>query len=490
MPKSSVDESLFGGSSGRGPRGPGGAISRSQLEKVNGSIARDMSGGLVISRGELSKIKAMGVIETYSDKQKRAAAVREAREQKMKKAQLRKKRMIEKEKEAKKHRVKSDIEIIKEAEANALLSAAGKQMEENEDAVKEMNRMVLYAQCVAVRDKQLEDKRIRAEKAKEENRLLDLRAEIARLKALQKEENIRAEKRARMKEDAKIIIAQKAAKEKRKMLEREALELEGKQMLKQIAARREQEKADAIRKRAEGKVLLNQVLEANEAAIKARGDAKLFEIEENERIQEYMREQERKAKKREEEEAERKRRIEEDTIRVRNAQAKAQDSQAENDARRALRHQQEQEKKERQQVRDEMEKRKKELALLMRAREEQVRVKAIANAEEAARQKRDHKRVIAEQKMQMAREKVIEDAKKKEAASHVKELRNQMLYNEELLSKNKGARMAEAERIRQEKVTKLHKLEKIRKEKIELLKATGVPKKYWSELESMKITIA
>ena len=60
-----------------------------------------------------------------------------------------------------------------------------------------------------------------------------------------------------------------------------------------------------------------------------------------------MRQQELKAKKREEEEAERKRRIEEDTIRVRNVQAKAQDNKAEEDARRALRHQQEQEKRER-----------------------------------------------------------------------------------------------------------------------------------------------
>ena len=122
--------------------------------------------------------------------------------------------MIEKEKEAKKHRVKSDIEIIKEAEANALLNNASKMMEENEDAVKEMNRMVLYAQCVAVRDKQLEDKKQRAEKAKEENRLIDLRSEIERLKALQREEAVRNEKRARMKEDAKVIIAQKAAKKR------------------------------------------------------------------------------------------------------------------------------------------------------------------------------------------------------------------------------------------------------------------------------------
>ena len=195
--RSTVDESLFATKdSKKSNRGPAAAA------------------GLVISRGELAKIKQMGVIETYSQKQERAAKAKAAREAKMQKAQLRKKRMIEKEKEAKKHRVKSDIEIIKEAEANALLNNASKMMEENEDAVKEMNRMVLYAQCVAVRDKQLEDKKQRAEKAKEENRLIDLRSEIERLKALQREEVVRKEKRARMKEDAKVIIAQKQQKKR------------------------------------------------------------------------------------------------------------------------------------------------------------------------------------------------------------------------------------------------------------------------------------
>ena len=65
-----------------------------------------------------------------------------------------------------------------------------------------------------------------------------------------------------------------------------------------------------------------------------------------------------------------------------------------------------------------------------------------------------------------------------------------MIENEERRGRNKADRMAEAERIRQEKVAKLHALEKIRKEKIELLKATGVPKKYWAELEGMKIQLA
>ena len=117
--RSTVDESLFASKdSKKSNKGPAAA-----------------AGGLVISRGELAKIKQMGVIETYSQKQERAAKARAAREAKMQKAQLRKKRMIEKEKEAKKHRVKSDIEIIKEAEANALLNNASKMMEDVLDRV-------------------------------------------------------------------------------------------------------------------------------------------------------------------------------------------------------------------------------------------------------------------------------------------------------------------------------------------------------------------
>merc|ERR1711865_65223 len=105
------------------------------------------------------------------------------REDRMKAAMKRKKRMRELEAEGKKHTVKSDLEIIKEAESNALLSNAQKQRDQQEDLVKGMNRMVAYAQCVAVRDKQLSDKAARASAAKEESRLLELRMEIDRLKA-------------------------------------------------------------------------------------------------------------------------------------------------------------------------------------------------------------------------------------------------------------------------------------------------------------------
>merc|ERR1719421_735363 len=173
--------------------------------------------------------------------------------------------MMELEEEGKKHRVKSDIEIIKEMESNALLSAAQKKLDEQEDQVKTMNRMVMYAQCVAVRDKQLEDKKQRKARAKDEERLLDLRMEIDRLKKLQEEEEKRKVVRARRMEDAKVIREQKADKERRRMLEQEALELEGQQILKQIEERKKQEKIEAAKKREEGRVLLAEVLKANQA---------------------------------------------------------------------------------------------------------------------------------------------------------------------------------------------------------------------------------
>ena len=64
--RSTVDESLFASKdSKKSNKGPAAA-----------------AGGLVISRGELAKIKQMGVIETYSQKQERAAKARAAREAK------------------------------------------------------------------------------------------------------------------------------------------------------------------------------------------------------------------------------------------------------------------------------------------------------------------------------------------------------------------------------------------------------------------------
>ena len=209
-----------------------------------------------------------------------------------------------------------------------------------------MNRMVAYAQCVTVRDKQLADSCARRRR-EGGSRLLELRMEIDRLKALQAEEVKRKVVRAKRMEDAKVIRKQKADKELKRQMALEAKELEGRQILEMIAKREAQEKIEKQKKREEGAKLLAEVLKANQEAIQAKKDSKRFEIEENERIMEYLRQQDLKQKKREADEAARKARLEAETMRVRDMQEKAQDNADAEWHRRLMRHLQAQEKKSR-----------------------------------------------------------------------------------------------------------------------------------------------
>ena len=495
-----IDESLFGKPSGRRPRHnegksnrntPSNNVSRSQLAALGASIAvGNIKDGLVVSRSDLTNFKNMTVIKTHDMVLQERANRNRAREERMKEAQKRKKRMRELEAEGKKHTVKSDLEIIKEAESNALLSNAQKQRDQQEDLVKGMNRMVAYAQCVAVRDKQLSDKAARASAAKEESRLLELRMEIDRLKALQVEEVKRKVVRAKRMEDAKVIRKQKADKELARQMALEAKELEGKQLLEMIAARKKQEAIQTAKKRAEGAILLQEVLQANQESIQAKKDAKQFDIDENERILEYLRQQDLKQKKREEDEAARKARLEEETIRVRAMQEKAQDNSDAEWHRRMLRHTQEQEKKEREQAKAEAAKHKDAMAELARVREQQMRVKQIADAEEAAAQKYRHSKTMSEQREAAAKERAVEIKRTEDSRVHSIELRKQIDKVEEERAHAKEIAAHAADHIREERVRKIHKLKQIRNEKVEMLRKSGVPEKYLTELQRMKITVA
>ena len=495
-----IDESLFGKPSGRRPRHnegksnrntPSNNVSRSQLAALGASIAvGNIKDGLVVSRSDLTNFKNMTVIKTHDMVLQERANRNRAREERMKEAQKRKKRMRELEAEGKKHTVKSDLEIIKEAESNALLSNAQKQRDQQEDLVKGMNRMVAYAQCVAVRDKQLSDKAARASAAKEESRLLELRMEIDRLKALQVEEVKRKVVRAKRMEDAKVIRKQKADKELARQMALEAKELEGKQLLEMIAARKKQEAIKTAKKRAEGAILLQEVLQANQESIQAKKDAKQFDLDENERILEYLRQQDLKQKKREEDEAARKARLEEETIRVRAMQEKAQDNSDAEWHRRMLRHTQEQEKKEREQAKAEAAKHKDAMAELARVREQQMRVKQIADAEEAAAQKYRHSKTMSEQREAAAKERAVEIKRTEDSRVHSIELRKQIDKVEEERAHAKEIAAHAADHIREERVRKIHKLKQIRNEKVEMLRKSGVPEKYLTELQRMKITVA
>lgn len=66
--------------------------------------------------------------------------------------------MLELEAKAKEREHATESEMLKEQESDDILAKARFLLDEEKDDVKEMNRMMLYAKCVAIRDAQLREK--------------------------------------------------------------------------------------------------------------------------------------------------------------------------------------------------------------------------------------------------------------------------------------------------------------------------------------------
>ena len=78
----------------------------------------------------------------------------------------------------------NDIEKENIDKNNNLLSQAKKIMEQNEDCVKDMNHIVLYAKIASIRDRQLEEHKMMEKMYKRKESKLDLMMELERLKEL------------------------------------------------------------------------------------------------------------------------------------------------------------------------------------------------------------------------------------------------------------------------------------------------------------------
>ena len=91
--------------------------------------------------------------------------------------------------------LESEEEAVRRKKNEEILARAQRIIENQDDAVKTMDKMVLYAQIATIRDRQKEDtkKNIIIDKKKEEK--LDILMEINRLKEMKQQEEIENERR-------------------------------------------------------------------------------------------------------------------------------------------------------------------------------------------------------------------------------------------------------------------------------------------------------
>lgn len=265
----------------------------------------------------------------------------------------------------------SDIDKENVEKNDNLLSQAKKMLAEEHDAVKDMNKMLLYSKVATIRDKQLHEQKFIHAEFKKQNEKMDLMMELERLKELKFQEERERTRKDQQRVGSMIIIDQIKEREMERLRQKDLLDRERMLMLKQVKELEEEDVKVAEIKKDQSAKLSKEVEKTNTRAIFEKEKKKVEERELELKIHAYNLE---KAFKEEEDLAE-KLRVkdlkEKETQRMREKQERAQDKQSELDAIRAKRAYEAAERAAREKERNEIVVRQKKVVDLLEANERQ-----------------------------------------------------------------------------------------------------------------------
>lgn len=440
-----------------------------------------------LSLSTLQAIKARSIIRTSEDEAVERRKMQAEREELNKKAMTRKKMMVQAEKEAKASKKQTETEQLKHADDSNTRTRADYMLNEERDQVKNMNQMMLYAKCVTIRDKQIEEKKVIGESDENESRRLDLMMEIERLKALENYEQREIKRAEDRKKGAEVLQKQIEAREKERQAEEDKREVERKSILAEIERLRLEEERKMETKRENGRRLLAEVQKANMAQIERKKFILDEEKEEDERIALYIRMKEAKEQEEQEKQARIAKQKELELARMRANQEKASDKQAELDELRAQRAQEAYERDWRRRERDEAERVAKMNADLAQARDDQRAMKMAQLAELAEHERADYYRIINAQRAEEMSERAAAHSAAELRRHHRDEVLMQIKSNEEKKKKERLEFLREGELLREKHQREIGVLEGIKNRKLAELEAAGVPVKYRAELARKRL---
>lgn len=494
-----VDETLFG------QQRPGPARDRTNGKEItitgkdtvqvrykgkrSASAGGSKADAVVIPASELNRLRDNATLLSKADQDEIKRRAEEAYNERMKKSQMRKEKILQMEEERKKNEMMMEKDKDGRAQKNSVLERAKQKLDEDLDDVKHMNQMMLYSKIVTIRDAQIQEKRsVQAEK-EEEERQLDMMMEIERLKALQMYEEREKSRLEDQRRGAGVIIEQIKDRQAQRMREEESRDQERSFILKQIEALKAEEVEQQKQKKMAAERLMSEVNEANTAAMKIKEEKMLAEKLEEQKIIEYQQDKERRERELEEEKSRLAAEKELETAKLRARQEKAQDKAAEMDALRAKRAMEAAERAARDKERQERERIEAINQELNEARQQQQSEKERRLGEQAKFERDEFERIIEVQLQQEEAERQRQQEEKAMLKCHADELRNQIQAREEKALQERRDFLEEGNIVRATIGSERRKLEKIKTRKIDELKKQGVPEKYWAELARKKISI-
>jgi hypothetical protein len=349
---------------------------------------------------------------------------------------------------------------------------------DDDEAVRVMDKMCLYARISTIRDKQLQERKEMEKMFKKKEEKLDLMVEIERLKELKNMEEKEKNLQKVSQEGKKLILAQIEDNKKARLKQKELEEKERLELLKRIEEERIKEEELNLKIKKEQEKRIQESMEANRRAIQAKKERILAEREEDLKIERYNREKYRK----EEEAFQEKKRLEKEKElelqKLREKQEKVQDNQEILDSIRAKRAFDEANMKERRKQKEEYLLQQKKIKELIEANNRQKLDKEIQLAEEAKKEKEEFERIIKEHQKEIDEKKERERIKIKKLLDHNADLQRQIIEKEERNRVYKREILEEGRKDQQRRDQYIRSIEMLKRDKIKSLQDMNIDEKY------------
>eukprot|EP00921_Rhytidocystis_pertsovi_P000375 GHVQ01000743.1.p1 GENE.GHVQ01000743.1~~GHVQ01000743.1.p1 ORF type:complete len:551 (+),score=153.57 GHVQ01000743.1:541-2193(+) len=461
-----------------------------QVRKMGGG--REMEGQMknstVISSSELSRLKKNASLKSSEDyaliKQlaekdcQEQLALCEARKE-MRRNSIERRGELD---EAEDSNSRAEIEQEQKAKRDQIIQRTRDCLDEQTDAVKQINQLMVYAKVATIRDAQIREKREMLIERERHEKELDQDMEIERQKALQQQRAADAKHSEAQRREAGIIVDQIKCRQVMRILEEEQREEERRVVLQQAEAVKAEEAEAQKQKHIAASKLMEEVNAANLNALKAKEERVKIDIAEDKRITDYMKAKDRREREREVEVQRQQAEKEVEVSRLRAKQEKAQDKAAEMDALRARRATQAAERTERDRERQLQAHSKRINQELNQVRYQQQEDKEKRLAELARNEQEEFNKIIQHQMSQEAAEREKAKTDRATRQKHAEEIRAQIDDRRLKSTEQRKQSMEEGKVIRERLAADKQRVETIKARKLQELLDCGIPDKYCVEL--------
>ncbi|KAM9363763.1 cilia- and flagella-associated protein 45-like [Symphorus nematophorus] len=482
-PTSQVDETLFGSTKPSQGEETIQIITKDLIRNLRIPLKDPSGESIILPAAEFERITSAARVLTKEEREALKEAYQRKKEEEIKPAEERKRQIFEADLSRKENKALTELELEARDRAQQLVERASALQMEQEEEIRQLNKLILGAQCQATRDAQIQEKKQIQEEMTGEEKRLDAMMEVERRKALETEGQIDELRKQQRFSGMQQIYDQIQKRLEEQQIQEEMKECE-KQQIREKQEKMNLEDLQALeKKRGEKQRLQAEIMRINAETMRAKEQRREEEKLADARAMEYIRNKMEREAEYEAEQRRIKKEKEFEITRLRARQEKAKDYKAEQDELRARRNQESADREWRRKEKERAAKKAEEEAMLRVARLEQVRCKEHFLSMEAGREKAEFERVLKVQQEMIIKDKEKEEKKRQKAQRHAEAIRHQVKDRELSAIAKRRELFKEADRLVEEARQRRLRLDEIKEKKLKELKATGLPEKYCSEVK-------